>query len=73
MLTWKRNTRGGRQQYPAGHLGQLLGGDVLLHLPLQLEVLEHCSSVEQEVSTFPEDKSKLLVVVGHHFRLKHFL
>ena len=50
-------------QHPAGHLGQLLRGDVLLHFPSQLEVLELCSSVEQEISTFPEDQSKLLVVV----------
>ena len=61
------------RQHPAGHLGQLLRGDVVLHFPIQLEVLELCSSVEQEISTFPEDQSKLLVVVSHHLGLEHLL
>ena len=38
-----------------------------------LEVLEDGGGVEEIVSALPEDEGELLVVVGHHFRLEHFL
>lgn len=58
---------------PGGHLGQLLARDVLLHLPGQLEVLEHGGGVEQVVAALPEDERQLLVVVCHHLGLEGLL
>ena len=58
---------------PGGHLGQLLARDVLLHLPGQLEMLEHGGGVEQVVAALPEDERQLLVVVGHHLGLEGLL
>ena len=60
-------------KHPGGHPRQLLLADVLLHLPGQLEVLEHGGRVEQDVAGLPEDEGELLVVVGHHLRLEDLL
>lgn len=62
-----------RGDHPGGHLGQLLARDALLHLPGQLEVLEHGGGVEQVVAALPEDERQLLVVVGHHLGLEGLL
>jgi len=72
VLAWQGDAEAGGQ-HPAGHLGELLLGDVLLHLSRQLEVLEHRRGVEQDVAGLPKDERQLLVVVGHHLRLEHLL
>ena len=72
MLTWQRDAEDSGHD-PGGHLGQLLAGDALLHLPGQLEVLEHRRRVEQVVAALPEDQRQLLVVVGHHLGLEGLL
>ena len=72
VLAGQRHAEDGGH-HSGSHLGQLLGGDALLHLPGQLEVLEHGRRVEQMVAALPEDQRQLLVVVGHHFGLEGLL